>query len=590
MERVVDQTLRPIFSLWTWALLTPFLVTAYGGFDEARGPVEQWLGLGIAILTHLALGLAFIGAAALERRISSYPMWVAFVAAVLVVMSLLRPAMTTGLQVLVGVPPVTTDWWLRFLMNYVLLSGAVIVVGLWLRSSDRSAQSRDRLRRVLKGRTDDIRAAELATDRVVEEFTESIAAPVLAALEGARVRPFDAAAQAERLRIVAHEVVRPLSHHVFDAATPVDIRLDAPTIAIERVTRRRPALLPERVVPAPAWLPVLIFLIVVAPIVLHVYALPAGALRLLAAGACGIALTFLVALVPVRRRWAAITLYTLAYLGIGIVLAWSILGQSSLWLPAPVTAAPLAFWFYLPLGYAMIAVVASLGFSLRADARGTERTLARALAFAEAAATESRNRYEETANDVARVLHNLVQGDILATSLQLRMGVVGEPAIDELIENVDRTLHEPAATRAIERTAQEVRDAANAAIVSWARVMDITSEATDAECWLWLAKHPAATALFLDAKAEALTNAARHAAAPTADLRLERIDGGVRMLARNPGRLGSGASDGVGVSDLRRRGAQVELRQEDPGTVLLTIDIVDPDEQETERLGEAVPA
>lgn len=590
MERAADRTLRPIFSLWTWALLAPFLTTAYGGFDEAQDAAQQWLGFGIAVVTHLALGLAFLAAAAIERRIASYPLWVAFVALAIAAMSVLRPVLATALQTLLGIPPVPTEWWVRILMNYLLLSAAVIVVGLWLRASDRNALGRARLRRVIKGRADDIRAAERATDRVVAEFTESIAAPVIRALQEARVRPFDAAEQSERLRLVAHEVVRPLSHHVFEAAIAADDRADTPTIAIERVTQPRPTLLPERIAPAPAWLPVLLFLIVTAPSVLDAYLLAAGSLRLLVAGVCGIALSALVALIPLRRGWGAIALYGLGYLAVGIVLAWSFLDRSWLWLPAPAGEIPLAFWLYLPVGYATIAILTSLAYSLRADARGTERSLTRALAIAETAAADSRARYETTANDLARILHNHVQGDILATSLQLRMGIGDENAIDGLIAEVDRTLHEPAAARAVERTAQAVRDAANAAIVSWSRVMEITSEAASPECWRWLARHPVETALFLDANTEALTNASRHAAAPAADLRLERIPGGVRLLARNPGRLGAAVSDGVGVSDLRRRGARVALQQEDGDRVLLTVDIVDPRDEEAERLGDAVPA
>ena len=576
MDRIADPAPRPLFSLWAWAVLAPFLVTAYGGFDEADTDLQRWLGFGIALLTHLALGLAFIAAAAIERRIRSRWGWIAFVAAAIAVMSVLRPSLATALQLLVGVPPVPTEWWVRFLMNYVLLSGAIVVIGLWLRASDRRARGRERLRRVLRGRTEDIRAAEFATDRVVTEFTDAVAAPVLAALEGVRARPAEAGEQAERLRLVAHEVVRPLSHHVFDAAAPGSgpDSADTPTVAIERATRPRPTLLPERIVPAPIWLPIVAFLAITGPSVVHEYGAGPGALRLAVAAAIALVLNALVARIPLRRGWTALVLHGAAHLAVGAALAWVYLDRSWLPLPAPAASTTTVLWLYLPIGYATIAVLCSLAYSLLADAQGTERTLTRALAFAETAAAESQERYEQTANDIARILHNHVQGDILATSLQLRMGVADENAIDELIANVDRTLHEPATQRAVERSAQEVRDAANAAIVSWSRVMDVTSEAADPECWRWLARHPEATELFLDANTEALTNASQHAAAPAADLRLERIPGGVRMLARNPGRLGPRASDGIGMSDLRRRGATVDLRQEDPGTVLLTIDIV----------------
>lgn len=579
VDRNAEPARRPVFSLWSWGLLAPFLMTAYGGFDYATTLPEQLTGFGIAVVAQILLGAAFLGAAAVERRIRSITWHVAWVVAALLAMSILRPLLLTGLQELLGVPPVPTSLALRFAMNLVVLGGSVVVVHAWLRAADRSRANRAELRRVLRSRTADVRATELATDRVVEEFSDAVARPVREALEGARVEPFEAAAQAERLRLVAHDVVRPLSHHVFATGMPAIPAQDASTTAIERVADRRPTLLPDRVVPAPFWAPIAVFLFVTFPLLPNGYDLGGAVLRAALAGAIGLAGNVLVGLLPLRRGWPAVLALGLGYGVVGVGTAWAYLVQGWIAL-APASEAVgvgAVLWIYLPLGYTVIALVIALAHSLHLDALASERTLTRALAFADEQAAESRARYEATADDVARVLHHLVQGEIIATSLQLRMGHAGAPEVEDLVQRVGRILREPAAARAVERTGQEVRDAANAAIVSWSRVMEITSEAATPDCWRWLAEHPDATALFLDANAEALTNASRHAAAPTVDLRLERIADGVRMLARNPGRLGGGAGDGVGIEDLRRRGAVVTLEQESPGTVLLTVDITEPD-------------
>ncbi len=222
-------------------------------------------------------------------------------------------------------------------------------------------------------------------------------------------------------------------------------------------------------------------------------------------------------------------------------------------------------------------MVVALAHSFRIDAQGAQRSLERALAIAESDAVAGRERLATTAERVARVLHNFVQGELLAVSLQLRIGQAGERDVAELVERIDRILRDPVAEHEAESSAQEVRDAANAVIVSWTRAMTVTSEA-DPDGWRWLSRHPDGIAVFFDANTEALTNAFRHSAAASADLRLVRIPDGVRLLVRNPGRLAPTSADGIGIGDLRRRAARVELVQEDPGTVLLTVDITAPDE------------
>lgn len=581
MRQAVERVRRPVFSLWIWLILTPILLTAYGGFDEAEGVAAQLRGVGVAVLVHVGLGVVFLIAGLLERRIRTRGAWIAFVAVVLVAIAVLRPLAVSALQDLVGTPSIETPMWLRMTMNGLVIGTAVVLGGTWLRAADRTSRSRDRLRRTLEGRNEAIEAAERATDRLIAAFAESVARPVRDALQAAKTGPFDPLEQSERLRNVAHEVVRPLSHRALGDTALADADVPRPAVAGESRTRRPVVVLPTRFQSAPVWLPILLFVIITTPPVLDNYDLADGWLRLGLGGLVGLGLNLLVARIPLRSGWRAILAHALGYLAVGLVLATIYLGAAAQWLPAARSEVTPAYWVYLPIGYAVVAVVAGLATSLLADARGGERALTRAIEFAEERAADSRARYEATANDVARILHNQVQGDILATSLQLRMGAAGEHAIDDLIANVERALAEPAATRAAERTAQGVRDAANAALVTWSRVMDVSSEAADPDCWRWLASRPAATALFLDANTEALTNAARHVAAAAVDLRLERIDGGVRMLARNRGRLAHGPGDGVGLSDLRRRGARVSLVQEHPDTVLLTVDILDPDDGRT---------
>lgn len=575
-----------MFSLWAWLFLAPFAITSLGGY-ATDGPLDEvLLGLAVAIIVHGALAAAFAIAARAELRIPAGPWRLAWVGAVVAALAALRPALLSTMRVMLDLPPVDTPELARYATNLCVLGGAIVVTHLWLRASDRSVRARAALAAVLRERSAATAAAERATDAVVAEFTDAIAAPVRRALEEARVEPFDAARQAERLRRVAHDVVRPLSHHVFDAGIGAADPVGTPTTSVERSATVPPARFPTRARAAPAWMPVTALMIIAAPVLLCAYPMPSGLGRIAASALIGLGAGGLLRLIPAMPVRFALPVLAVGYALVGAAMSLPLLdlGAVGVRLPQPRISAVSDYWLVPALGAMIIGVLTALGVSLLDEADGANRSLRRAVAFASARAAEARARHAETTDAVARILHNLVQGEIIATSLQLRMGVVGPEAVDELIERVDAILREPADERAMQATSEEVRDAANAAIVSWTRVMDVDSRA-DPDAWRWLATRPGATALFQDAQTEALTNASRHAAAPRADLELLRTADGVRLLAATPGRLGAQGTGGIGLSDLRRRGAHAALAQDGDDRVLLTVDITD--EVERRAAGQA---
>ncbi|MBC9713412.1 sensor domain-containing protein [Streptomyces sp. TRM66268-LWL] len=76
--------------------------------------------------------------------------------------------------------------------------------------------------------------------------------------------------------------------------------------------------------------------------------------------------------------------------------------------------------------------------------------------------------------------------------------------------------------------------------------------------------------------AEALTNAAKHSGADTAEVALSRMDGKLRVLVRDHGRGGADESAGSGLVGVRRRVAALD------GTVSLTSPVGGPTEIEVE--------
>jgi len=558
---------RVVLSLLPWAILAPFLVTTYGGFDQATTAGERAAGFLAALVGVLLLLPAFLGAGAVERRVVGRPLLrVAWIALAIVVMAVGRPLVVSWLHALLGVPPVDTPWWLRFVLNTALLTlTAVLAFAVVIAIARRRAVSA-RLDLALAGGAAE--AAERSTARLLAEFEERVAAPVRAALARATAPPFDRQRQEEELRAVAHDVIRPLSHHVFE------VGLESATGPSPTV--RQPAL--RRFRAAPPWAVVLVFAGMMYPSALIGYGPLEGLGRLLPAVVIAFLGCWLLGLLRLRGRTRQLLALIAGYLVIGVAIAFIFLDQSVLPLPptSPTTRAEilLGYWIYTPLGFTVVAVLIAIAHTELAEAEEVERERAELLLRSQRAAVAARLEHDLVRGRLARVLHNQVQGEVLALALRLRLGSAGEEEVAALTGRVERMLKEavlPDGDAVEVLSPEDVERNARLAIESWSRAIRVECR-DEPEVWAWLAERPQASAVLLDAAVEGLTNAVRHGASGSAALEFRRTPEGVRLELRSPGRLRPGVEAGFGIADLRRRGARAELSQ-DGGDVLLAVDL-----------------
>ncbi len=207
--------------------------------------------------------------------------------------------------------------------------------------------------------------------------------------------------------------------------------------------------------------------------------------------------------------------------------------------------------------------------SSRQEFLDSELELVDRVAEAARADTDARIRLATTTQTLARLLHTHVQGDIIATSLRLKMGTNGTEAVDGLLRRIDRSL---AGADVDENglTPETVRSLIDSTIASWSTVLRI-DDFIDETVLPWMAEHPAAAEVLRDAFAEGLTNAIRHDRATATSATLQSTGAGAELTIRTPGRLRSASDDGIGLADLRERATELSLTQEDELVVLRVV-------------------
>jgi len=550
---------RPVFSLWAWLVLTPFALTALGGFDLADTLAEFGLGIGIAVVTHLLLGGAFLLVAAGERRLAARPAlrWT-LVAAAWVVLSVARPLGIIAMQAAFGLDLVTTEFAPRALLNGFAIIVATLAIHWLLTAVTRNTAVRRRLERVLAAVDAQAAEAEAATSALLERFRVNVAEPVLEELESLERRRLDGPALSEALRQLAHDTVRPLSHLAFDVRPTQLSSVSDATIPI--AARRRRVRLP-RIRPVPWWLTTAMATAIGLGPAIGIHGMRTGLALLLLAAAASALGTGLLRHMPIPARPIPGAVFvTLWFLVLGVLVSLAVVG------PLLPTANG---WLYMTtgtLGYTVAAVAVTIARSSSAEVRQYEGELANALALADRRAAAAQQRLVASAQRVARLLHTHVQGDILATSIRLRLGTAGGDALPELIARVRDTLLDPLAEE-LEVTPESVRSGIESSLQSWRRVLELDISLDEA-AWNALAARPQAAEVLLDALTEALTNAVRHSTAPTAGVAIDAVDDHVELTVRNHAKLVSRSGDGVGLKDLADRAESLSLRQDGDEVVL----------------------
>lgn len=567
-SRVRAQAGPIVFSFVAWAILAPFMVSAYGGFEQGDTTGEQLTGFAIAVLVHLALLPVFFGAGAVERRLIARPWWRgAWLVLVVLAIAFARPSAISALHELTGVTPVISPWWLRVLLNAAVVGASLLVIYAVALVVARRSDVRDRLDSVLDQTARNAGVAAQSTARLVAEYERAVADPVRRALAATVIEPFEAIQQERALRRMAHEVVRPLSHHVFEAE---------PAPAAESHPMPRPTRLrwPTRILAAPSWAPPVVFSAVMLPVAIIGFGPGGGILRLLVAFVVALLGCWLLGLVRIRARRPKAVVLAVGYLAIGVGLAAIFLDVDLLPLPPRVEALQgevlLGEWAYVAVAFLVLSMMLVIMRSELAEANAIEEQFASLLRETQQLAATAQVEHAAVRAGLARVLHNQVQGEIIALALRLKLGSANATDVEALLHTVDQMLAEavvPAPELIETVTAETMARNAQLAIASWSRAMEVRSAASP-EVWDWLAPRPRAAAVLLDAAVEGLTNAVRHDDSRSAHIEFTKVDERVRLTLRTQGRLRASDKSGFGLADLRRRGAVVDLSQEGREVVL----------------------
>ncbi|CAN5322922.1 hypothetical protein BH09ACT6_BH09ACT6_03310 [soil metagenome] len=586
-----------VYTFAAWLFLYPFAVTILGGYDDARSAAERLGGFLIANAVHLLIGVGMIGGALLERRLHNIRARASGVLTLAVALGACRPLLIDGLQaefhrvLYSGALPV------RMATNVVVFVAALLTVAIITVSLRHHA----RVQRDLQATRAAIESGRADDSDAVDSFAMAFVADALATVRQtlARTRPvvFDREREAEALRQVSENVVRPLSHLAFDRARGDEAsrRPDAsnafdgmPQSVPSGETDRSPAPLPSswqsrrqlvaelarlRLAPGPIWAAPTVYSLFLLPFLLSHYH-PGTVLALIGAGiAVGTA-----ANAGMNRLWVSFASVWLDVIALffASVAVGALVALSSI-VVAPTLGAELPSLGVDLFAYPVIAVLVALARSGMTRLAAAESELAAVVREADRSAARALSRLVRRRESLARLLHTGVQGELTVTALRVREGIDGRHDVDAALVRVEELLNRPVPE--VQVSAIAARENVHRIVAAWGTTIDIEYHADD-DVWGALAEHPDRAALVVDALSEAFGNIIRHADAPRALVSLElcaQEQENVRLSVRSPGHLvpgaatGEAASAGYGLADLRRRAVELTLAHDGQNVVLSVV-------------------
>ncbi len=602
------------FTRWSWLLTLPFAVTLLGGYDEARSGQERLAGFGIALAVHLVLGAFGVLAAAAERGVASAGSRRVVVVIALAAIAVGRPFLLSASAQALGLVLFTGPLAARVATNLIVDTAALSLVAMMTIAVRTHRDVTGRLRLVLDAlevqRAHDVDDVAVLSGHVLENARGTL----LAALPRAAAGPLEPERAGLLLQRFAEEVVRPLSHRLFDdhpaagdhhPATAAGARYPAAggdgRLLASRESRTPPraqtstplALAPVHPFPAPidrgapVWITVVAYALLWVPyLVAHASAAAAATavLAVVAVGACGNRLvagrvaraasratasrTAPGAAAPAAASAAARPAAALAPVA-GLALQYAVVGavigavaalSPALWGVPVAASAVLAAMLLSVVVYPVFAVlVAGVDAGFRRLVV-VEAELAAAVDEAAVLAASSHNSATIARRRVAHLLHSEVQAECVAAARELR----GSPVVTEaqwmaVLERIEAALALPRA----EATGAGAQQTVERIVGAWRFGLEISLSA-DAAAWTRLDADAARLELAVDTIAEGLTNTIRHGSEPRARITLAAASPGPGVVVDvvSEGRIVTRAGhDGYGLAQLGGRARQLTLTQ-----------------------------
>lgn len=544
-------------TVWSWWATLPLalLASAYGG-ALAGLPLVPWITAALAVNVLLIVPLVIVRATYLSARPrSSRP-----VLAVVTFSALgaLRSLLMVGIAAAMGYGDVATILWEWPLMGAIAGAFSLSIVAVVV---DSVREHRAATQRLLALQASLRQINEIESARLVEleaEFVRDVEQRVLVALEQVRVSTPPSGPEAGRsLREVSEAVVRPLSHQLA-AADPWTVP-DQPAPR-ERWTRKVEDLV-RLVGPVHPLGPVLVFELTVLPFMLARFGVALTVLNLVVGPSVLVGLGLLI-----RRYWPALTNPWGNILGLAAAYAASFIAAgtvvSACFLALGVQ--PLPLWSAV-IAYPMLALAWSLFDAILARRAALEQELADSLAQQVQAAEQLRSRVIAMQRRIAKMLHSVVQGELVTSAVSLAR--TDDPAavtaeIDRVSASIVVRLH-------AEDHAVDSRERILDLLSLWSAALAVDVDVDDA-VWAVLDVDAALREAVVDVLAEGLTNAVRHGSGPSVAVSMRPGTSGIAVEIQSQGHLRSQGSTGLGMQTIASS-AQAWSLEEQGGVVRLSV-------------------
>lgn len=544
-------------TVWSWWATLPLalLASAYGG-ALAGLPLVPWITAALAVNVLLIVPLVIVRATYLSARPrSSRP---ALAVVTFSALGALRSLLMVGIAAAMGYGDVATILWEWPLMGAIAGAFSLSIVAVVV---DGVREHRAATQRLLALQASLRQINEIESARLVEleaEFVRDVEQRVLVALEQVRVSTPPSGPEAGRsLREVSEAVVRPLSHQLA-AADPWTVP-DQPAPR-ERWTRKVEDLV-RLVGPVHPLGPVLVFELTVLPFMLARFSVALTVLNLVVGPSVLVGLGLLI-----RRYWPALTNPWGNILGLAAAYAASFIAAgtvvSACFLALGVQ--PLPLWSAV-IAYPMLALAWSLFDAILARRAALEQELADSLAQQVQAAEQLRSRVIAMQRRVAKMLHSVVQGELVTSAVSLAR--TDDPAavtaeIDRVSASIVVRLH-------AEDHAVDSRERILDLLSLWSAALAVDLDVDDA-VWAVLDVDAALREAVVDVLAEGLTNAVRHGSGPSVAVSMRPGTSGIAVEIQSQGHLRSQGSTGLGMQTIASS-AQAWSLEEQGGVVRLSV-------------------
>ena len=544
-------------TVWSWWVSLPLALMAsvFGG-ALAGLPLVPFALAALAVNVVLIVPLVVVRATYLSSR--PRPSRPVMAVVTFAVLGALRSLAMVGVAAAMGYADLVTILWEWPLMGAIGAMFAMSVIAVVVDSvrEHRAATSRLLALQASLRQINEIESARLA--ELEAEFVRDVEEQVLIALEEVRAsQPATGPEAGRSLREVSEAVVRPLSHQLA-AAEPWSA--PAPVTPRERWTRKVGDLV-RLVGPVNPIGPVLVFEAAVLPFILARFG-PAPAFLNLIAGSLiliGLGLVIRRAWRVPRRPWL-----NLMGLGLGYAVSFVVAALSVSGLFVALGQPPLPFWNGVVI-YPLLALAWALLDAVLERRVELEVELAESLAREAQAAEQLRSRVTSMQRRIAKILHSVVQGELVTSAVSLartdnRGAVAAE--IDRVSASIVERLH-------AKESRVDSRERILDLLSLWSAALTVDLDVDD-DLWAVLDVDADLREAVVDVLAEGLTNAVRHGSGPSVQVVMSRTAVGLDVAIQSEGHLRGQASSGLGTQTIATAAESWSL-EERSGVVHLSV-------------------